>query len=93
MSQTCGTVGLSWFQVTVTWGDRRARAQELLSPFDGTLSWLGEPMPLNEISSLCNTTGGVTSLPVVFAEEIRILLLVGFPLGASLTTAYAVRYG
>jgi hypothetical protein len=69
MSQSCGTDGRSLFQETVTYGELRARAQELLSPIDGTASWLNVLTSLNETVSLCRVVGGATSLSVVFAEE------------------------
>jgi hypothetical protein len=58
ISHICGTVGCSAVQETVTKGDLRARAQELLSPFDGPASSATKAISLNDTASLCNSVGG-----------------------------------
>lgn len=51
-------VGLSPDQCTVRYGDLRVRAQELLSPFDGSTSSAKKATSLNDSVLLCSSAGG-----------------------------------
>jgi hypothetical protein len=71
-SHIWGTDGRSPSHETVKYGEFRARAHELLSPFDSNASSARKPMLLNDSPSLCSNGGrGFSVLELSAASEMR----------------------
>lgn len=72
MSHSCGTDGLSAFHEIVRYGDRRVRAQELLSPFGGIEFSAKKAISLKKVVLQCSCSGGGKPFLLEFAADNKI---------------------